>query len=232
MNGKKVVQDDILRYKKNKLASMLALLGLAFTALYFALLYSVNNGYFYTVSMGLSVIVTLVLLLTAFLCSESIKNYRKGYCITLLVLAAINIGRIFYYPMQGLKANAFDGAIYFWTEMSNGGIFTMLVIYLVASAACYVGSAVVGYIYAVRLENHTKAVEAGAVSVEEALEELEKEEETRLALEAETAAREAEEAQQAEAQAAEEQPAPAEENNDTAEADNAAAEDSSSGEEK
>lgn len=177
MDSRKIVKDDILRYKKNKFAGMLTLLGLVFTVLYFALLYSVNNAFFYTINMGFSVIITLVLLLAAFLASESIKNYRKVYCIVLIVLAAINIGRIFYYPLKGLQAKAFDGAVYFWTNMSSGGIFTFLVIYLVASAACYVGAAVVGFINATRLELHEKAVAEGKINVEAAIAEEDAKEE-------------------------------------------------------
>lgn len=176
MDSKRIIQDDILRYKKNKLASTFTLLGLVFTVLYFALLYSINKSFFYSIFMGFSIIVTLVLLLVAFLSSESIKNYRKGYCITLLVLAAINILRIFYYPLKGLQANAFEGAVYFWTEMSNAGIFTCMVIYLVASAACYIVAAVFGYIYAVRLEKHEKAVAEGKVDLNAAFNEAETEE--------------------------------------------------------
>lgn len=171
MDSKKIIKDDILCYKKNKFASMFALLGLVFTALYFTLLYSVNNTFFYTIYMGLSVIVTLILLLVAFLSSESVKNYRKTYCIVLLVLAALNIGRIFFYPLNGLKEKAFEGSVYFWTKMPNGAIFSFLVIYLVASAACYVAAAVFGYLYAVRLEKHLKAVESGKVDVGAALKE-------------------------------------------------------------
>lgn len=171
MDSKKIIKDDILCYKKNKFASMFALLGLVFTALYFTLLYSVNNTFFYTIYMGLSVIVTLILLLVAFLSSESVKNYRKTYCIVLLVLAALNIGRIFFYPLNGLKEKAFEGSVYFWTKMPNGAIFSFLVIYLVASAACYVAAAVFGYLYAVRLEKHLKAVESGKVDVGSALKE-------------------------------------------------------------
>lgn len=173
MDSKKIVQDDILRYKKNKLASTLTLLGLVFTALYFMLLYSVNNSFFYSITLGFSVIVTLVLLLAAFLASESIKNYRKTYCIVLLVLAVINIVRIFYYPLKGLQADAFKDSVYFWTKMSSGGIFTMLLIYLLASAACYIAAAVVGYLYAVRLEKHEKGVAEGTINVDVALAEEE-----------------------------------------------------------
>lgn len=171
MDSKKIIKDDILCYKKNKIASMFALLGLVFTALYFTLLYSVNNTFFYSIYMGLSVIVTLVLLLVAFLSSESVKNYRKTYCIVLLVLAALNVGRIFYYPLNGLKEKAFEGSVYFWTKMPNGAIFSFLVIYLVASATCYVAAAVFGYLYAIRLEKHLKAVESGKIDVKAALKE-------------------------------------------------------------
>lgn len=171
MDSNKIVKDDILCYKKNKVASMFALLGLVFTALYFTLLYSVNNTFFYSIYLGLSVIVTLILLLVAFLSSESVKNYRKVYCIVLLVLAALNVGRIFYFPLNGLNAKAFEGAVYFWVKMPNGAIFAFLVIYLVASAACYVAAAVFGYLNAVRLEKHLKAVESGKVDIQAALKE-------------------------------------------------------------
>lgn len=169
MNSKKIVQDDILRYKKNKIASMFTLLGLVFTALYFMLLYSVNNSFFYSIIMGFSIIITLVLLLTAFLSSESIKNYRKTYCIVILILAAINILRIFYYPLKGLQADAFKDSVYLWTKMSSAGIFTFMVIYLVASAACYVAAAVFGYLYAVRLNKHEKGVAEGTIDIDAVL---------------------------------------------------------------
>jgi hypothetical protein len=171
MNSKKIIQDDILRYKKNKFASSFALLGLVFTALYFMLLYSFNNRFFYSLPMGISVMLTLVLLLTAFLSSESIKNYRKTYCIVLLVLAAINIIRIFYYPLKGLQNDVLQG-VYFARPLSSTASFVILTIFLVASAACYVVSAVFGYINAERLAKHTAAVEKGTISVEAALKEL------------------------------------------------------------
>lgn len=169
MDSKKIIKDDIMLYKKNKFASTFTLLGLVLTVLYFALLYSVNTGFFYTITMGFSVIVTLVLLLTAFLASESIKNYRKVYCIVLIVLAAINILRIFYYPLKGLQTDSFKNAVYFWKEMSSAGIFTFMVIYLVASAACYVIAAVFGYLSATRREKHEKGIANGTINVEEAL---------------------------------------------------------------
>lgn len=211
MDSKKIVQDDILRYKKNKLAGMLTLLGLVFTMLYFALLYSVNNSFFYTINMGFSVIVTLVLLLVAFLSSESIKNYRKTYCIVLLVLAAINIGRIFYYPLRGLREDAFKDAVYFWTKMSSGGIFTFLLIYLVASAACYVGAAVIGFMYADRLEKHEKGVQSGEIDVEAAIAQEEEKAELAKATVAENAVAETAEAEAKEAETAEQEANPSEE---------------------
>ena len=66
MEKNMVIQDDILRYKKNKLASMLAILGLVFSCLYFMLFYSINHSSIYTLLVGFSVVLTLAVLLVAF----------------------------------------------------------------------------------------------------------------------------------------------------------------------
>ena len=46
-----VIKHDILRYKKNKLAQSLAILGLVFNCLYFMLLYAYNDKYFQTITI-------------------------------------------------------------------------------------------------------------------------------------------------------------------------------------
>ena len=67
--NQQIISSDISRYKKNKLAANLALLGLVFNCLYFMLLYGykiarVGDGVtdFATIKMGFSVIMTLVVL--------------------------------------------------------------------------------------------------------------------------------------------------------------------------
>lgn len=176
-----VIQDDILRYKKNKLSSMLALLGLVFDCLYFMLFYGVFDSTLYKMLIGFSVVVNLVVLLMAFYSSESIKNYKKTFAIVLLVLAAAQIARMFIYPLQvaDLVANTSHASdtsgelkyvlYYFGVGLTPAACCAWLMIYLGLSAACFIGSAVTGYLTAVRLEKHVKAVESGEIDIDAVL---------------------------------------------------------------
>lgn len=177
MEKNMVIQDDILRYKKNKRASLFAILGLVFSCLYFMLFYSINHTSIYTMLVGFSVILTLVVLLVSFYSSESVKNYKKAFCIVLIVLAAIQVARIFVYPIKvmnittELRAAQPGGDAKFVTFYFGAGLTpavagSILIVYLVASAACFAASAVFGYIYAVRLEKHIKAVESGEIDLD------------------------------------------------------------------
>ncbi|MGN0807213.1 MAG: hypothetical protein ACI4MN_02030 [Candidatus Coproplasma sp.] len=179
MNNDQVLRNDTLRYKKNKLPANLALLALVFNCLYFCLLYAIktprlaNNDVtmWVTVEIGISVLLTLVTLLVGFLCSEGIKGYNKKFCIPLLVLAAVQIIRIFGYPLYGLQ-NDLLRVTYFWIDPSSSVFeFIMMLIWLLASAACYIASAVIGYINIRRLEGHIKAVESGEVDIDKLIKE-------------------------------------------------------------
>lgn len=169
-----ILQDDILRYKKNKFASSFALLALVFNCLYFALFYSILSTPLYKVQMGVSVIINLLVLLVGFYSSEGIKGYNKKFSIVLIVLAAVQVVRIIYYPIVGAsKGWLEDSNIYFWVRMNNSANATLLVIWLAASTACFIVSAVQGFIVAKRLENFQKKLDNGEVSVEETLKEVE-----------------------------------------------------------
>lgn len=175
--NQQIVADDILRYKKNKLPANLALLGLVFNCLYFMLLYAikVSASKFAELEMGISVILTLLTLLLAFLASEGIKGYNKKYCIVLLVLAAFQIFRIFGYPLYGLKNNMLT-VNYLWLNPTDSTAeFVIMLVYLCASAACFIASAVVGYIRTVRLENFEANLAKGTINVEATLKELDEE---------------------------------------------------------
>lgn len=181
-----IVQDDILRYKKNKLGQWFTYGGLAFSCLYVMLLYSFHNNTFYTMLMGGSVMLTLVMLLAAFLSSEGVKVYNKKYCIVLLVLAVIQIVRIFIYPRIGWEDQAFwftagkhtDVVLrdYFRIILSQAASYSLLVVYLVISAALYVAAAVCSYLICVRHERFNKKIAEGSINVEAALKGLEEEE--------------------------------------------------------
>lgn len=184
--NQQIIADDILRYKKNKLAGGLALLGLVFNCLYFMILYALPNHKdkpIFTVMIGASVLFTLIVLLAIFYASEGVKGYNKKFAIVLLVCAVFQIARIFYYPLNGLIDNTLMTSdanhtfgyfgIYF---KSSGPVFALMVIYLAASAACLIGAAVWGWIVAVRLEKFQKALDNGEISIEQTLKEMDAEE--------------------------------------------------------
>lgn len=177
-----VIANDILRYKKNKPAQMLALLGLVFNCLYFMLLYAMPKEEFTTITIGVSVVLTLIILLVIFLSSEGVKGYNKKYSIVLAVIAAFQILRIFGYPLQGIRDNLLIAADsthtigYFgFYPADSTPFFVIFVIYLCASAACLIASAVLGWIYAVRLEKFQKGIDSGEISIDAALKEREEE---------------------------------------------------------
>lgn len=191
-----IIADDILRYKKNKLAQGLALLGLVFNCLYFLLLYAMPKDDFKTITIGVSVVLTLIVLLAIFLSSEGVKGYNKKFSIVLLVVAAFQILRIFYYPLKGLQNNWFGTADSLHTigyfevyNISNAVYGTILIVYLALSAACLIGAAVWGWIVAVRLEKFQKRIDNGEIDIKQVIKEMDEEDE-----QAKKAAQEAEKA--------------------------------------
>lgn len=187
--NQKIIATDIYRYKKNKLAANLALLGLVFNCLYFTLLYGIQSellgdgtiSRFSSIQIGFSVILTLFTLLLTFLSSEGIKGYNKKFSFVLLGVAVFQIIRIFGFPLYGLQKNLLT-VNYFWLNPTTSGLeFAIMVIYLCASAACLIASAVIGYIRAVNLEKFVKHVDGGEINVEDTLKQLDKEEEASAA---------------------------------------------------
>jgi len=184
-----ILHDDLRRYKKNKVASTLALLAIVFNCLYFCLLYSFRGSFFSDWRLGISVILTLIVLLISFLCSEGIKNYDKKYAIPLCVLAVVQFIRIFGLPLQALRSDISQGVAnginssaalsmrYFGIDLSSSAAYTIMVIWLAASAACLIASAVIGYINSVRLEIFNKKVASGEIVVEKVYAEMDKESE-------------------------------------------------------
>ena len=182
-----IISHDIMRYKKNKAAQILALLGLVFNCLYFMLLYGISGNFYYTTGsenyagltlMGVSVILTLVILLTVFLSSENVKNYKKTYSYVLLAIAVIQVVRIFGYPLWGLKNQILTVGYFgfFPTPEQSWVEFTSLTVYLCASAACLVAAAVVGWIQSVRLGAYMAKVESGEVDVMDVVKKLDAQE--------------------------------------------------------
>ena len=180
--NQEIIHGDLMRYKSNKLASSLALLAIIFNCLYFCLLYSFRDKFFGTWRLG----VTLIVLLVTFLSSEGIKNYNKKYAIALLILAVVQIIRMFGLPLEALKYDIKNGVAsqltggalnmrYFGIDLSPSVAYVILVVWLAASAACLIASAVIGYINSVKLENFNKKIESGEIVIEDTLAALDKE---------------------------------------------------------
>ena len=153
-----LIRTDRLRYEKNKVPSWLCYLAIILDCLYFVLIYKTNNAFFYKFLLGVSVLVNLVFLLACFLSSEGIKNYKKVYAIVMLVLAAIQIVRIFVYPIQGVSTKIIVDGVETEETVLSVGKFIRCLIYLSGSAACLITGAVVGVIRTNKLENHLKSL--------------------------------------------------------------------------
>ncbi len=157
MNDEKSVRLDRMRYTKNTLASGLALLAILFDVFFFISIYESNVGsWYYNITIGASILYNLIFLLAAFLCSEGIKNYKQAYAYVMVILGAVQIARIFIYPMKAHAATVTiqEQAV---TVMENGQ-FVRCVLYLVISAVCLFVGAYVGLTRSRQLNAHLKSL--------------------------------------------------------------------------
>ena len=131
MNDDRSVQLDRMRYTKNTASSRLALLAIVFDVLFFISIYKSDVGtYYYTMTIGGSIIYNLIFLLAAFLCSEGVKKYQTVYSWVMIVLGIFQIARIFIIPMNAHNTMVASGPV------MDDFQFIRLIVYLVASAAC------------------------------------------------------------------------------------------------
>lgn len=154
----RTIQRDRMRFIKNSLSSNLAILGILANVFYFVSIYKSDVGtYYYSYIIGISIVYNLVFMLAVFLSSEGVKNYKRNYSYLLAAIGVIQIVRIFIIPMDAhgttVELNGQSVLV-----MQNGQ-FTRVLIYLVISAACLVGSAVVNFIRCNELEAHLKTLE-------------------------------------------------------------------------
>ena len=161
MSEDRFVKLDRMRFTKNKLSSSLALLAIVFDVFFFVSIYQSDVGsYYYTILIGASVLYNLIFMLMAFLASEGVKNYKRGYSWLLLALGVGQIVRIFILPMQAVNAT-----IKIKKEMipvMGQGQYTWVVACLVISAVCCIASAVINLIKSRQLEQHNAALEKQA----------------------------------------------------------------------
>ena len=152
---KEMIKKDRLRYTKNKFSANLTYVGILFNVLYFLSIYQSNvNTYYYNIKMGVSVLLNLVFLLVAFLCSEGVKTYKIGYAYTLLGVGALQLIRILGYPSSAhntlTKVNAVEVLV------MEDKQFVWVIFCLVASAVACVVAGIVGIHKTRVLENYKK----------------------------------------------------------------------------
>ena len=154
----RTIQRDRMRFIKNSLSSSLAILGILFNVFYFVSIYKSDVGsYYYNYIIGISIVYNLIFMLAVFLSSEGVKNYKKNYSYLLAVIGVLQVVRIFIIPMRAHGATVDLNGVS--TVVMQNGQFTRVLIYLAASAACLIGSAVVNFIRCNELEAHLKTLE-------------------------------------------------------------------------
>ena len=152
---------DRMRYTKNSLSSMFALLAIVFDVLYFVNIYQSDVGtYYYNILMGASVLYNLIFMLMAFLSSEGVKNYKAGYSWLLIALGAGQLIRIAILPWAAFHATYTIGKVTY--SVMESGQFIYVVACLCLSAACCVASAVINLIKSRQLAGHIASLDKQA----------------------------------------------------------------------
>ncbi len=138
----KTIKKDRLRYTKNKLSANLVYLGILFDVLYFVSIYSSDvNNYYYTITIGLSVLYNLVFLLSAFLSSEGVKNYKLGYSYFIIGIGAMQFLRILGIPRMAHSALTKLNGVE--TTVMDNKQFAYVVLCLVASGVLCIVSGII-----------------------------------------------------------------------------------------
>ena len=155
MNDDRSVQLDRMRYTKNTASSRLALLAIVFDVLFFISIYKSDVGtYYYTMTIGGSIIYNLIFLLAAFLCSEGVKKYQTVYSWVMIVLGILQIARIFIIPMDAHRTIINSEPV-----MGNAQ-FIFTVVCLALSAACLFAGAVINLKKSRDLSAHLASLQA------------------------------------------------------------------------
>lgn len=99
------ISTDRMRYTKNTKSAVLCYLAVLLDVIYFVSIYRSDvSQWYYQILTGSSIIYNLVFMLVVFLCSEGVKNYRKTFSYVLLVVAVLQVARIFLLPLKAAQA--------------------------------------------------------------------------------------------------------------------------------
>lgn len=165
MNSEELfIRRERLSYEKNKLSSSLALCAIVLNALFFASIFRViekNAGsFYYNYLIGISVIYNLLFMLTTFLSSEGVKNYKLSFAIILIVVGILQIARIFILPLKAFNAEIIVDEVV--TTVMRKPQLTRLVIYLVTSSILCVSAGIIGIIKTMHLAEYYRMKNSSA----------------------------------------------------------------------
>lgn len=149
------IKKDRLRYTKNTASATLAYIAILFNVFYFISIYNKDVGnYYYSITIGASVICNLLFLLFTFLSSEGVKGYKLGYAIAFIPLGIFQIVRIFGIPTNAHNTviSIFQGTV----RVMDDKQFVWLVICLIISALCCFAASAIGIYKTVTLRNYEK----------------------------------------------------------------------------
>ena len=136
------IKKDRLRYTKNTFSATFCYLAILFNVFYFVSIYNKDVGnYYYSLTIGVSVICNLLFLLATFLCSEGVKGYKLNYSVFLLGLGAFQIIRIFGIPLNAFSTTIFlDGKEI--TVMGAKQFFFVCLFLVLSAVCCFVAGAI------------------------------------------------------------------------------------------
>lgn len=136
------IKKDRLRYTKNTLSANLAYIAILFNVFYFVTIYSEDVGnFYYSMTIGCSVIANLLFLLATFLSSEGVKSYKLGYSVAFIPLGIFQILRVF-----GIPTNAHNTVITLNESqvriMDDKQFIWVCVCLAVSAVACFAAAAI------------------------------------------------------------------------------------------
>ena len=158
MTEERTIKLDRLRYTKNTASSRLVYLAILLDVFFFVSIYKSDVGsYYYNILIDASILYNLIFMLAAFLASEGVKNYKKGYTWLLMALGAIQVARIFIIPVQAHAATITIKKVSY--QVMENGQFIRVVLYLALSAACLFAAAVINLQKSNALASHIASLE-------------------------------------------------------------------------
>jgi hypothetical protein len=152
------IKRDRMRYTKDKFSANMIIVAIVLDALYFISIYKTDvSNWYYTWLIGASIVYNLLFLLTAFLCSEGVKNRKGGYTVTLIVIGLMQLVRISYLPMKAHAAVVEVAGVE--TIVMDDKQFLYTVACLAVSGICCIIGAISSYINNKNLAEHMRAIE-------------------------------------------------------------------------